>query len=1494
MLFTLAALALSPVGLRAEYHGFNTASGSDGIVQDVRWPYWAQSTYNAIYSQTLSGSDGGSCYFYGGMPSDPAGNPPCSIIWSFWPPSGTVVPGDAVKAYWTAPNMYAPPHVGEGASGKVAGSWPLIQSNRWYREVLRIWQPADGTPHLGYTGRWLRDSATSNWYHVATMKIPYAATGINALSGFQEDFGHGNVNPRRTDFRNVYYRKNGVWSMANQFTPSVRQLGESGTCGLIENATAAFFETCSGSTYLYNVLSNIPPTTGNLVMLVATNLATASLLTNHPAGITTVAAVNNYAQYVCVMTNQPATPAFDPIIVTNTSATVSGSQLVAQWQLPATSSPQFAYKLEVYNNPGYTGTAAVALYDIDPEARQKLLNIAGVSTPYARLTIIDIFNNTNAPIDLTPATAVLSSATSVPGAVNGLAYKYYETTSDYGTMPNFGSLTPVYQGAVDNPDLTLRRQRSHYSFNFTGYLRVPADGLYVFTLNSSDGSRLVIDGTTAVNWDGQHSPAPMSGWAALQAGLHTVNLQYFFDNQNGNAGDLIDTLTVSYEGPGLAKTEIPDSAWFRLPGGSEPAVTLAAPTNNATLCGSNVTFSASVITNGVTVNKVQFYVGDNYWGQSTALPFSLNSFCWTKPNNPMRARLFYNSSYTLDSPQNIVTTTNMSLTPWTLSVIGDHVYPVGAKTVGGTYTILGDGLNLLTRQVSGDCTLVAHLAGIIGTGASPDGQTPGSSWEAGIILRSTTNSTPGTPLGNSSSRYSAVYATVNSDTHYQDDTMSNAGGPYWSGGLGGQRWFKIQRVGNTFTTSVSSDGATWTAVNTNTLSSIGTVLYVGLFTYAASSQNPNVFWASFDNVSLTGNIVGPPGVSVAPQSATAYAGQSATFTAMPNGSPPFAYQWQYNGVALSGATDSSLVLTNLQPANSGIYRVVLSNANGTATAGGTLAVLAPPPGPAAVLANGPVAFWRLNEAAGPVAYDSVGSFNGTGDGSILFGQAGVGAPAFSGFESGNLAAQFNGADSDIAIPPLNLNTNTVTITGWVKRSGTQTSWSGIVLCRSGSTTAGLHFGSANELRYTWNNSSSTYNWNSGLTVPDGVWTFVALAIEPTRAVIFMATNTTLRSATNTVANAVQAFGGTTYLGYDPNQSVRRLNGLLDEVAIFNRTLSRAEISNLVNAASVAQPSATLTSPPDGASYGAPADLSLAATVVTNGHSITKVQFFNGAALLGESASAPFTFAWTNVPPGIYTLLAQVVYDGGATMTSAPAIVSVNAIPAVPQALAATAPASNLVSVAWSPAPNASGYVLSRGGSPSPPSPAPAISISAWRRARATAIPSLRPMPGAVRPPAPRIARPPPPAGGALFWDALDCQRRRAGRRRHLGQQRRFLVERLRDRALGQWQPRLLRVRHGDELPRNHHQRCHPGHDDLQCHCRGPLHPLRLRRWHQLVRDGDPCRQRRCHYQRRAQGRRPRQERRGHPNPRGGKHVHGRAHSAERPGAVKCRLLQRGH
>jgi hypothetical protein len=102
------------------------------------------------------------------------------------------------------------------------------------------------------------------------------------------------------------------------------------------------------------------------------------------------------------------------------------------------------------------------------------------------------------------------------------------------------------------------------------------------------------------------------------------------------------------------------------------------------------------------------------------------------------------------------------------------------------------------------------------------------------------------------------------------------------------------------------------------------------------------------------------------------------------------------------------------------------------------------------------------------------------------------------------------------------------------------------------------------------------------------------------------------------------------------------------------------------------PAITLTSPSDGASYPAPANIDLAASVTANGHTITKVQFYNGSSLLGESTSAPYTFTWSNVSAGSYTLTARLVYDSGSTLDSSSANVTVtSAAPTV----ALTSPSS---------------------------------------------------------------------------------------------------------------------------------------------------------------------------------------------------------------------------
>jgi hypothetical protein len=61
------------------------------------------------------------------------------------------------------------------------------------------------------------------------------------------------------------------------------------------------------------------------------------------------------------------------------------------------------------------------------------------------------------------------------------------------------------------------------------------------------------------------------------------------------------------------------------------------------------------------------------------------------------------------------------------------------------------------------------------------------------------------------------------------------------------------------------------------------------------------------------------------------AGGSVTFTAAATGTPAPAYQWRKDDVALTGATNATLTLTNVTSANAGSYTVVATNAAGSVT-----------------------------------------------------------------------------------------------------------------------------------------------------------------------------------------------------------------------------------------------------------------------------------------------------------------------------------------------------------------------------------------------------------------------------------------------------------------------------------------------------------------------------------------------------------------------------------
>jgi uncharacterized delta-60 repeat protein len=104
------------------------------------------------------------------------------------------------------------------------------------------------------------------------------------------------------------------------------------------------------------------------------------------------------------------------------------------------------------------------------------------------------------------------------------------------------------------------------------------------------------------------------------------------------------------------------------------------------------------------------------------------------------------------------------------------------------------------------------------------------------------------------------------------------------------------------------------------------------------------FWAAFGGtiVKLNGTVT-PLALLTSPQPQTVNAGAKVTFAAAATGTSKVGYQWQRNGVNLTGETNATLVFNSAQPANNGDYTVVVSNRSGSQTSRvATLVVLAAP------------------------------------------------------------------------------------------------------------------------------------------------------------------------------------------------------------------------------------------------------------------------------------------------------------------------------------------------------------------------------------------------------------------------------------------------------------------------------------------------------------------------------------------------------------------------
>jgi len=119
-----------------------------------------------------------------------------------------------------------------------------------------------------------------------------------------------------------------------------------------------------------------------------------------------------------------------------------------------------------------------------------------------------------------------------------------------------------------------------------------------------------------------------------------------------------------------------------------------------------------------------------------------------------------------------------------------------------------------------------------------------------------------------------------------------------------------------------------------------------LMANAASSTNDYFFTtnssqlaAFFDAISTI--ICRPPTNIVGPSDVTVCMGVNASFNVTASGCDGFQFQWRKGGVNIFGQTNATFTITNAQPANAGLYSVVVSAPCRTVTNSATLTVNAP-------------------------------------------------------------------------------------------------------------------------------------------------------------------------------------------------------------------------------------------------------------------------------------------------------------------------------------------------------------------------------------------------------------------------------------------------------------------------------------------------------------------------------------------------------------------------
>jgi hypothetical protein len=307
-----------------------------------------------------------------------------------------------------------------------------------------------------------------------------------------------------------------------------------------------------------------------------------------------------------------------------------------------------------------------------------------------------------------------------------------------------------------------------------------------------------------------------------------------------------------------------------------------------------------------------------------------------------------------------------------------------------------------------------------------------------------------------------------------------------------------------------------------------------------------------------------PTILAAPVPAEVYVSDNMAFTATAGGTAPFAYQWYHDGSPVSSATNPSLPFFNVQPADAGFYALIISNPSGSITSTPVALVV----NSVASLSSGLIAYWPL-DSLGVSTPDLSGRDQELWSTNLSGGNLNPSPHGQAPYLDGNTQYLVRTLDPTNALPAYRYPAYTVSmwVSGYYTNQGDRRVW-----CEgsTNSNTPLISLGTDNAATnahldvFIRNNDGITpHNHRKGtLPVFDGTWHHLAWVDNNGVARLYVdgVLDGTDFSYTRGVLTAnVVALGAvhrTTPLAF--------YNGSFDEVAIWRRSLTQAEVQAVRN------------------------------------------------------------------------------------------------------------------------------------------------------------------------------------------------------------------------------------------------------------------------------------------------------------------------------------------